>query len=160
MLFAEIPSGLQTALVGVAILFVAFLMRRTAVRVGRSKNRDPAKEVRNAFLQAEQKGKSKIEQLEIRLYDHSREVEARIETRIAMLDQLVQSADEEVARLKTLLDLKPQSSCSNNSLPDDSARRMIRHLCSAGFSISEVAGLTGCPEQEIRDVLPDDSEAA
>ena len=160
MLFAEIPTGLQTAFVGVAILFVAFLMRRTAVRIGRSKNRDPVKEVRDAFLQAEKNGKSKIAQLEIRLYDHSREVEARIETRIAMLDQLVQSADEEVARLKILLDLKPQSSRSIDGLPDDSSQRMIRHLCSAGFSISELTGLTGCTEQEIRNVLPDDSEAA
>eukprot|EP00913_Durusdinium_trenchii_P035300 g33030.t1 len=122
-------SGLESVVLGMAILFVAFLLRRNAVRGRKSQNRDIVGEVREEFLQQEKQGASKLEKLELRLYDYSREVEARIETRIALLDQLVVAADAETTRLESQLKLHLENAdeaARQRATPEQ--RRMIEHL--------------------------------
>ncbi|GAB4157078.1 MAG: hypothetical protein Tsb009_34100 [Planctomycetaceae bacterium] len=162
MVLAVLPAGFQSMLLGVAILFVALLMRRSAVRRSRkSRMSDPVQEVRLAFAKAEKEGRSELEKLEMRLYEFSREMEAGMETRLARLDQLVQQADKEIARLEVLLRLQQPGENSSPNVLNASERRIIRHLHAAGYSNSEIASLTGHDESAFRDLLrtdePDDS---
>jgi len=103
MMFSQSFGGLETVMLGIGILFVAFLLRRSSVLSRRSRQRDPAAEVRREFLEAERSGASRIELLEIRLHDFGREVEARMDTRITILDQLTLKAEDEIERLQALL---------------------------------------------------------
>ena len=103
MLFAEAFSSLQLILLGLSILLAAFLLRRTIVLSRRSRNQDTGAEARQQMLSAEQSGSSIIRDLELRLHDYGREIEGRMQTRIAVLDQLVLDADREIERLRKLL---------------------------------------------------------
>lgn len=159
MLFANSLNGVESVVLGIAILFVVFLMRRSAIKKLRAGDRDLVADVRAEFLLAETKGTSKAEKLELRLYDYSREVEARIETRITLLDQLVVAADKEVSRLESLLQQNLAETQSASKPAALQQRRMIAHLAGSGFPPSEIAGLLGCPETDIRDILGDSKAA-
>lgn len=96
-------SGLGSVLLGLLILMIAFLMRRSTVRKRKAlKNRDVSAEVRESFLAVEKAGKSQLEQLELRLHDLYRDVEALAQTRIALLQQLIETADERIQELRAL----------------------------------------------------------
>ena len=109
MLFAEGFSGLQLILLGLSILVAAFVLRRTIVLGRRSKSRDIQAEVTQKMRVAEQAGSSRIRELELRLHDYGREVEGRMQTRIAVLDRLVVDADREIERLRQLLQQSRQT---------------------------------------------------
>jgi hypothetical protein len=108
---------------------------------------------------------ARVDRFEIRLHEYSRDVEARMETRLARLDRLVVSADQEICRLQDLLEKKgkrPQNGpdiaiggdASNSDTPvreplTSWQRRMVWHLQEAGYTPREVAVLLDRPESEI-----------
>ena len=122
MLFAA-WEGLGTAFLGLLVLFLAFLMRRTGRRSRRSAQRDVLAEVRGEFRAAENSAKRELQKLEVRLYDFSREVDALTQTRIALLQQLIAEADRLQRQLQQQLDEtgKKPSSAENPSDPAQAA---------------------------------------
>ena len=117
MLFAEGFSGLQLILLGLSILVAAFVLRRAIVLGRRSNSRDVQAEVRQEMRTAEQAGSSIIRELELRLHDYGREIEGRMQTRIAVLDRLVVDADHEIERLRQLLAQSHQSHSETTMKP-------------------------------------------
>jgi hypothetical protein len=110
MLFAELFSGTQLVLFGLSILVAAFLLRRSVTLSKRAKSRDVAAEVGAEMRQVEKSSSALIRNLEVRLHDYGREVEGRMQSRIAKLDKLVVEADREIDRLRQLLAEQPQTS--------------------------------------------------
>ena len=163
MLFAESLSGPEIALLGVAILFIGFLLRRSSVRGAKSRRRDVAAEVRSEILAAERDGASKIQKLELRLYEHSRDVEARFETRLAVLDRLVAMADTEICRLESLIDSggrDGKQEAGSGSAPTPQQRRMIVLLSNSGYSPEEIAALVAISPTDVGRILDDDAQHA
>jgi hypothetical protein len=103
MLLAQGLGGPQWVLLGSSILILAFVLRRGAVRARQSQSRDLPADVRQQLLAAEKAVASTIHGLEARLYDYGREIDAKAQTRIAQLDQLVLDAERLIGRLDDLL---------------------------------------------------------
>lgn len=123
MLFAEAFTGSQTIGLGLLILLTGLLLRRSARLGRRSRNRDPQAEARREILKAEQTTVSMIRKLKVDLHDYDREIEGRIETRIAVLEKLVGDADDEMVRMQSLL----------SDLPDqgDAVQRLMERRAGA-----------------------------
>jgi len=139
--FAESPVG--TILLGILILFVAFLMRRGALKKRKSSNVNTAEEVRQQYV-AQQAGRKEIEKLELRLHEFAREVDALAQTRIAVLTELVAAADRAIVELE-------QRVCSGELTAEQ--RRMIALLARAGYEAGEIATLIRGRKEEVNAVL-------
>jgi hypothetical protein len=168
MLLAELVNLFQWALLAAAFCCALILWRHNAKR--RSSPADhasepdgdrPAGEVRVAA--------DWLNDLEVRLFDLGREVEARVETRTAQLDRLIDAADNEIIRLSDLLaqaprdaggrdpdvvhrpDAQPQASASRRLTP--ARERIALHLSQAGYSVPEIAHIVGGTPEEIAAIL-------
>ena len=96
------------------------------------------------------------------MHDYSREVEGRIETNLARLDQLIVAADSEIDRLSQLIqessgkkpDLSPTSGTENPEHSEGRQQRfMIVRLRDSGFEHHEIAGIANCSVETVRSVL-------
>jgi DNA-directed RNA polymerase specialized sigma24 family protein len=178
-LASETLGPVEWALLGISIVLGVMVARwfpwRGAVEEDEADERKPVteKETVNSGPSA------RVGQLEVRLHDFAREVEARLETRAAQLDRLVAAADHEIIRLKELLSDVPrlaerrppdivigsapkaalqtgvsresgQSACSALSPAE---REMAGHLQGAGFSIPEIAHMVGKPPEVVQSAL-------
>lgn len=104
MPFADLLPGPIVILLGMAMLVIAFVLRRSGVKRAKiSAKRDVASEVRQQFDTAEKAGRTQFERFELRLHEYGREVDAMAETRIATLRRLLLEADETIARLQAIL---------------------------------------------------------
>ncbi|MDA0832519.1 MAG: hypothetical protein O2955_21905 [Planctomycetota bacterium] len=115
----NIGDGGMMIRVGVLFLAVAlFALWRTRRR---SKSNTIAEAARDR-TEAVQSQHQFLQKLEVRLYDYSREVEGRIESRLAILDQLMVEAQRETDRLEELLERtqanKDQFASSSDISPD------------------------------------------
>jgi hypothetical protein len=103
MIPSEIITGQSLIVFGLAVVAFIFLMRRTFLRPrglrGRGQSPPDKTDVQSAQLSAE----TVVEKLEVRLFDFAREVEGRMQSRIAVLDRLIVDADREILRLQDLL---------------------------------------------------------
>lgn len=114
----------------------------------------------------ESTSRSLVDSLEIRLYDYSRDVEARIQNRIEVLDLLVQEADRELLRLQRLLEeaRRPEESASIPMSAADARSsefsQRVFALHEAGFSPQEIAGCLGAPVADVDHVLNEWRRAA
>jgi len=167
MMLAESLGGTQMIVIGLMFLVIAFVMRR-GIKLGRrSRDRDVLAEVRNEMRKAEQDEMSQVRKTEMRLHEFSREIEGRIESKLAILDQLVVDADREIEQLNDLIvkGAASQSSNSDQRRPDivvphtarpaatADERRMIRNLANAGFSAAEIAHCCNRPVSQIATIL-------
>lgn len=143
---------------GLAIIVFAFVLRRSYKKVQKSALNDPQQNAKNKLVAAEQSAAGRVNKLETRLHNYGREIEGRMETRIAMLDQMLQEADQKVSELTTLLEQASQQ-ISNAPTPPAAAiaenelARMMDHLRKAGYSHQEIARLTKRTTQEVAAVL-------
>jgi len=114
-------SSFQLILLGLSLLTVGFVLWRGFARGRRSRGRDLPAEIRREMLDSEQTVSGRIEKLEVRLHDYHREVEGRIETRVALLNQLLIDADNEIQRLRELIaqSSRTTSPVSEEDLPTD-----------------------------------------
>jgi len=155
-------------LLGVAVLITGFVVSRSMRRAKVLANRNPADEARRDFVRAEQGQSASINRLELRLYDFSREMEGRLETRMALLDQLIAEADREIARMQELLAgtrgtgnkansqtlrfISPgeTSASTETDVPTADVARMLDHLRRAGLDAQQIAVCLGQPIARIR----------
>ncbi len=178
MLLAATLSATQLILVGGSMLVCAFLLRRTSVLRQRSQAGGTSSvtsvraEPSTGSLQA---GEKRLRDLELRLFDYDRDVQARVENTLTVLDQLVLEAERQSSELQSLLQSsqssiraaalraapdicgpQPTRSASGTDAENPSLTpaqtRMIGHLLDAGYSLPEVAELTGHPIQQLRKV--------
>ena len=161
MLFAFL-SGPQMVVLGLLILVTGFVLRRSAILNKRSQARDPAAEVRSEMYNAERAAGNWIHNLEVRMHDYSREVEGRIETNLARLEQLIVAADSEFERLSQLIqessgrnpELSQTPGTENPEFSEERQQRfMIVKLRKSGFEHHEIAGIANCSVDTVRSVL-------
>ncbi len=133
------------------MVWSALMLRSSAVRSRRSRNRDVSKELQSELQKKQRSAESQIQQMEVRLHDYDRDVAARVETTMTMLDQLIAEADREIVRLETLLE---ERTGKTSPLPPEQ-RRMVVHLAGAGYSIDEIARLINRPPDQIAAVVRD-----
>jgi hypothetical protein len=154
MLFAETFAG-QFVLLSLLGLTTAVLLWRGHRRRTGSAGRNVANEVRREF-QESRAGATEIHRLESRLYDFGREVEGRVEIALATLDRLIEEAGDEISRLESALErsrqpgsaawtLRKPELCGPDRQLSSQERRMVAHLTTAGFTVVEIAHLTGRP---------------
>ena len=102
MVVAEFATGPSLIVLGLAVVALVFVLRRSLLRTHRRDNHDRA--MANRDDAAAEKGAVRAtEMLEVRLHEFAREVEGRMQTRIGVLDRLIIDADREIARLKDRL---------------------------------------------------------
>ncbi len=141
------------------MIWSGMLLKSAAGKSKQSRNRDVSKELKAELRKKQRSAESQIHQLEVRLHDYDRDVAARVETTMTMLDQLILEADQEIVRLETLLEHRRAATLEEVSCdlePDQ--RRMVVHLAGAGYSISEIARLTDRPAEGISEVLNQELE--
>jgi hypothetical protein len=79
-----------------------------------------------------------VQKLEVRAYDYSRDVEARIDNRLSVLDRLIVDADREIERLQAMLAESRRASAVDRELTPDEQQRCFA-LRESGFEIAEIA---------------------
>ncbi|MFN0195588.1 MAG: hypothetical protein ACKVT0_02510 [Planctomycetaceae bacterium] len=123
ILAADPPqNGTARIVIGILLLALAALV------YWRSKGRSPTSagiepsvtgsEYNVSTLKVHQQA---LQKMEVRMYDYSREVEARIGTQLAVLDRLMNEAQRETDRLEELLELTQQRK-RQFELPSDADR--------------------------------------
>jgi len=103
LIFAEGPAITSMVIVALLAATITFVMRRVAAKWIESRKMELQREAHADHRRAEESFSSQFSRMEVRLHDFSRDVEGRIQTRLAILDQLVLDADREIARLQDLL---------------------------------------------------------
>lgn len=127
-LFAELTAGGQLMGLGVILMVASLLMRRSAARRRQAHKADPIRQVQSEFHRIEASHAGRITKLEVRLHDFAREVEGRIETRLALLDRLILDADEEITQLERLLVESRDSRRTAAARADSSSGPPASHL--------------------------------
>ena len=147
-----------------AIMTVHYAMTRSIQKTGES-DANAEETNRSAAMAAK-----RVTNLEVRLHDFSREVEARLETRASQLDSLVAQADREIVRLGDLLKAAPVDrgagkrdapgssphvprSANTTTGLSSAQEQMALHLHGAGFSVAEIAHIVGGSPESVRIVL-------
>ena len=103
MLPFELNENQSVIVLGLSIVALVFILRRTVLRQRFTEPRRPAFEKTEEDDSLELSGGAIVEKLEVRLYDFAREVEGRLQTKIAVLDRLIVDADREIIRLEQVL---------------------------------------------------------
>jgi hypothetical protein len=96
-------TGQSLIVFGLAVVIFVFLTRRIFLRTRSPARSNHTSRERNEIESAELSAEAVVEKLEVRLFDFAREVEGRMQTRIAVLDRLIVDADREILRLQDLL---------------------------------------------------------
>jgi len=97
-------DGLQMILMGLALIVMGFVLRRSVRKSQRVRSRNPLREARERIANSEQSKASAERKVEVHLHDLGREIEARIQTRTTVLDQLLQEAAQKIELMQELLD--------------------------------------------------------
>lgn len=178
MLLAQSLSGSQLALLGLAVIVLGLTLRRGMLRARRIEERDPLREVKQEFQVTEQRPEAMLGRMEIRVHEYAREVEARIQARLAVLDQLIQDADRRIADLQQTLDLLDAEERglpvragspgpdllqyarlpgASESLPLTNPTtgdvRLVRRLAAAGLTAQQIAQRLDLSQETIRKLL-------
>ena len=178
-------NGMQLIVLGALMLVTAFVLRRTSVMSRKSRSRDVLAETRQEMRAAERAGSAVLHGLEVRLHEFSREIEGRMQTRLDALDRLTADADQEIERLRQLIEesrgqMRDRSHDQETAAPvilsatenedetpsshraDQASglapqdRRMIVLLRRSGFSAVEVCRMIECPLEIVKAVLADE----
>jgi hypothetical protein len=178
MLLAEAVNWTQWMLLAATIVCALFVARRAAANATGSPSAAEAESHEDAA--AELGAANRVGRLEVRLHDFAREVEARLETRAAELDRLVDAADREIIRLSELLkstpggrnqpradivdyrtvpgsersggQTLPKRPASSVPMPAAQAQMVIR-LHEAGYAVDEIAHIVERSADEVKVIL-------
>lgn len=165
-------SDFNLILTGGLMLIVAWALRKTFRNQRRVRDRDPLHEAQQEMRGLEQSQFNRLNQLEIKLYEYGREVEARSDDRIRVLDKLLQEADREINRLRQQLAITQQipNQVSLKAGPDivkyedekkstvtADQRSMIVYLNQAGFTAQEICNCSTCDLTEIEAILAEEN---
>jgi len=129
----------QIILFGVAAASLGYSMLQGSKIRHRLRRQDSYGDVLDDVRSLESSAQGVLQKLEVRAYDYGREVESRIENRLAVLDQLILDADREIDRLQMLLAESQKSPGFSPRVltPDDQQRCFA--LKEAGCSTEEIA---------------------
>ncbi|MBI1347139.1 hypothetical protein GC163_12725 [bacterium] len=130
---------LQTILIVLAIgAGVGLTLLGGSARARRSRAHDPYRVHCDEQATLANSATGKLHELEVRIFDYGREVEARIDLQLRVLDQLIVDADREIARLEALL---AESRCEWVTQRDLSRQEQQRCFAmrEAGFTVEEIA---------------------
>lgn len=171
VLFADLLSPGQPVFTLLMLVAVTFLIRWALMPRG-GRTAYPRKGVPNDAQQRDASAKAQMTKLEVRLHDFAREVDGRIQSRMATLDRLILDAEREIDRLQNLLAqsrpsseqhcqrqpdmlLFPISSASGQG-GDSSGQDLVVRVCTlsdAGLCDDDVAVQTGVPVGRVRSIL-------
>tara|TARA_R110002072_G_scaffold238769_3_gene396478 strand:+ start:129989 stop:130525 length:537 start_codon:yes stop_codon:yes gene_type:complete len=167
----------------VLVLFVlafGFTMRRTAHRRWRGRKYDPIANATKELATRQASSAAQLSKHEVELHDIARAAEAKLQTKLAVMDEMVLQADREIERLESLLEeirdvptprlaeFRDVAAAEDGSGSFDNSPvepdQFIRLLKQSGYNAEEIANATKRPVADIRKILgePDDdqSEAA
>lgn len=167
----------------VLVLFVlafGFTMRRNAHRRWRGRKFDPIDNATKELATRTATSDAQLSKHEVELHDIARVAEAKLQTKLAVMDEMVLQADREIERLESLLDeirdvptprlaeFRDETPAEDGSESFDNSPvepdQFIRLLRQSGYNPEEIANATKRPVADIRRILgePDDgqSEAA
>ena len=91
----------------VLVLFVlafGFTMRRAAHRRWRGRKYDPIGTARKELATRQVSSAAQLSKHEVELHDIARVAEAKLQTKLAVMDEMVLQADREIERLESLLE--------------------------------------------------------
>jgi len=156
MLLAQSLTWIEWGRLGTVLVCTAIVLSRAIQSLGGKTG--AADEERE---HAESTAARRLANLEVRLYDYTREVEARLEKRVVELNTLVAAADKEIMRLTDLLKISsagkesPASQVGRSPSTDVSGpqQEMILHLHDAGYGVPEIAHMVGRPSEVVDSVL-------
>ena len=103
LIFADQPHPGQLMLMGLGAIVLGFVMWRSGSAWRMKSRLDPVKQAKNEIHSALNSPLGKLHEMEARLYDYGREVEARIENRMLALRHLIEEAQRQQAALESLL---------------------------------------------------------
>jgi DNA-directed RNA polymerase specialized sigma24 family protein len=165
MVFAQALAWPEWALLGTVLVCTAVVVRRTFARIG-TKPAGSSGQADEEDDHVETTAARRVGNLEVRLHDFAREVEARLETRAVELDALVAAADREIVRLTELVKnatpakdprradiTRPSVASTSDDELSAGQAQMVLHLHGAGFSTAEIAHMVGRPAEAVNAVL-------
>ena len=179
MLLAEGLTWIEWTLLATAVVCAMLVMRHAFSGLAwQPKEQDGA--ASDAAASVETTAARRVANLEVRLYDFAREVEARLEKRAVELDTLVAAADREIIRLRELVNVAPSTRDARGpdltrfrptgSLPpvteDSNAKtsesaadltaaqaEMVLYLHEAGYTVPEIAHVVGRPATAVESAM-------
>jgi DNA-binding CsgD family transcriptional regulator len=128
----------QVVLLGVAIAAMGYALLQGSRRRQRLHRQDPLQEALSEMRVVESSARGIVQELEVRAYDYSREVEARIDNRLAVLDRLILDADREIERLQALLAESRRAGRTDRELTDEEQQKCLG-LQESGCTADEIA---------------------
>lgn len=169
MLFADTLSGSQVVILGILVAAVVLILRRTVARGTAMAHRQRSKLMADEAPTPLSDLAAQIDRFEVRLLDYSREIDSRIDSRMAVLQEMLATTDREIVRLQRLLNetaggtpvsAAPAARPTLAELP-----ATVQALASCGFSPEQIAQATGYPIGEVALLLrlrgtPPKSDAA
>lgn len=174
-----LPSSLSDIHPFVLALFVlaaGFSIRRIALR-RRRRQPDPMAEAKQLLMKNQQGADAQLKMHEVRLHDIARESEARLRTKMAVMDEMVVQADREIARLEQLLEeihdiptpriaeaaeseFASENGMDGEEVADVNPDQFLRLLRQAGYNAEEIANATNRPLAEVRRILGEPDEGS
>lgn len=152
-------------------LAIVLSLKRSARRRRRF---DPIEDATRELKSRKESARAHLDQHEVRLHDTAREAQAVLQTKVAVLDQMVVDADREIARLEELLqeirdvptprlaefrdqdhqnDPADEPDSSEPFMPSGESAQFVRLLHQSGFSAEEIAESMNSPLDVIREIL-------
>jgi len=130
---------LQTILVIAAMgAGIGLTLLGGSVRARRVRDMDPLRDQQRERAQFASSAQGTLHDLELRVFDYGREVEARVDNQLRVLDRLILDADREIARLEALL---AETRCDWPTERELSRQEQQRCFAmrEAGFTVDEIA---------------------
>lgn len=142
-----IPEPWRSALpLVLLVVFFAWVLWMGKLRGKNAKPRD--KSMSSADLTGRDRLQKAMEELQINVMEFGRDIEARLDTKIRTLEQLIADADERIKRLK---ELEGQSAHNGGGTP--ALHKEIYRLADQGTDNIEIARRTGAAPGEVELIL-------
>lgn len=168
MLFADAFTPGQYLLLGLLALGTGLYLRRGWKKGKVVASPNPVAEARASIRLAQSTPEGIAHQAAAELGEFTREVAGRMETRIAVLDQLIVEADQKIARLEETLETGRESTDRTDHSPgpdlilhphaqetshEPQITRAITGFREAGYTLAEIAVLVSLPEANVQAIL-------
>lgn len=135
------------ALIGLGLTFFGGHARLTRLR-----KQDALRDLHREIAAIEASPDGRLRAIEVRLYDYGREVEGRIDTRLAALDELIVEADHEIARLEAMLADSRVGLPLDRTLTADEQQRCFA-LWEAGHSVAAISRCLHATPRQVENAL-------
>ena len=149
-------TGPNLLLLGLMI-WAGMMLRSSAARSQTSTSRGVSEPVSSQLRAKQQFAESEIRELEVWLSDCDRNLTARVDRTLSLLDRWIEEADREIFRLETLLAERQANETAPLSLEQT---RMVVQMAAAGYSNSQIAKLIDRPVAVVEEILVENRRAA